>query len=391
MSTLCHLLSTHLAGSLTSSLIQSGGFMTLQAHDGDAEIMTNFFQSIDRRSRFFLILVSLAFLAAVGAIDYLTGFEISFSVFYLLGIGFATWFVGKRFGFVVSALSVVVWIFGDLAAGAHYSNLFIPVWNGLILTGFYFIVVWLLANLRRSQDELENKVRQRTQALTKEIAERERLEREILEVSEREQRRIGHDLHDGLCQHWAATAMAGQVLGEKLAAKSLPEAADATEVVRLVEDGITLTRNLAHGISPAEMETEGLVTAFREFTANISRMFKITCKFECDVPPQIDDTTTATHLYRIAQEAVNNALRHGKPKQIVISLSSRKGSVELTVEDDGSGLPDDWQKGRGMGTRIMAHRATMIGGKLSIEPNPTGGTFVKCTTALSPKMQTSPV
>jgi signal transduction histidine kinase len=351
--------------------------------------MTNFFQRIDRRSRFLLILVSLAFLAAVGTIDYLTGFEISFSIFYLLGIGFATWFVGKRFGLAVSALSVVVWIFGDFEAGAHYSNLFIPVWNGLILTGFYFVVVWLLANLRRSQDELEDKVRQRTRALTKEIAERERLEKEILEVSEREQRRIGHDLHDGLCQHWAATAMAGQVLGEKLAAKSLPEAADATEVVRLVEDGITLTRNLAHGISPAEMETEGLVTAFREFSANISRMFKINCQFECDVPPQIEDTATATHLYRIAQEAVNNALRHGKPKQIIISLSSRKGSVELTVEDDGSGLPDDWQKGRGMGTRIMAHRATMIGATLSIEPNPTGGTLVKCTAALSAKTTTT--
>lgn len=353
--------------------------------------MTNFFQSFDRRSRFLSILVSLAFLIVVGSVDYLTGFEISFSIFYLLGIGFATWFVGKRFGLTVSAMSVVVWIFGDLAAGAHYSNLFVPVWNGLILTGFYFIVVWLLSNLRRSQDELENKVRQRTQALTKEIAERERLEKEILEVSEREQRRIGHDLHDGLCQHWAATAMAGQVLGEKLAAKSLPEAADATEVVRLVEDGITLTRNLAHGISPAEMETEGLVTAFRDFAVNISRMFKVDCRFECNLPPHIEDPAVATHLYRIVQEAVNNALRHGKPKQIVISLSSRKGCLELTVEDDGGGLPDDWQKGRGMGTRIMAHRAAMIGGTLSIEPNPTGGTFVKCTTALFTKRQASTV
>jgi signal transduction histidine kinase len=181
--------------------------------------------------------------------------------------------------------------------------------------------------------------------------------------------------------------MAGQVLGEKLAAKSLPEAADAGGIVKLAEDGITLTRNLAHGISPVEMETEGLVTALREFSANVSKLFKVTCVFECGSPPQIDDPAKATHLYRIAQEAVNNAIRHGRPKQIVISLSSRKGQIELTIEDDGAGLPDDWQKNRGLGTRIMAHRAAMMGGTFSIEPNPTGGTFVKCSVPVLDKKE----
>ncbi len=96
------------------------------------------------------------------------------------------------------------------------------------------------------------------------------------------------------------------------------------------------------------------------------------------------DTEAATHLYRIAQEAVNNAIRHGKPRQIFISLTNRKGVVELTVEDDGTGLPEEWQKQRGLGTRIMAHRAGMIGGTFSIEPNPTGGTFVKCSMPTPP-------
>ena len=243
----------------------------------------------------------------------------------------------------------------------------------------YFVVVKILTSLRKLQAELEERVRQRTTALTSEMHERARLEQELLEVSEREQRRIGHDLHDGICQHWAATAIAGQVLGEKLAAKSLPEAADAREVVKLVENGITLTRNLAHGIAPPEMESEGLVRALQEYAANISKMFRINCVFECESPPMVDDTAAATHLYRIAQEAVNNAIRHGKPQQIIISLANRKDRVELTVEDDGGGLPDDWQKKRGLGTRIMAHRAGMIGGTFSIEPNPTGGTFVKCS------------
>ena len=133
------------------------------------------------------------------------------------------------------------------------------------------------------------------------------------------------------------------------------------------------------------METEGLVTALREFAANISQLFKVNCAFDCEAPAAINDATTATHLYRITQEAVNNAIRHGKPKQIVISLANFKDRTELTVEDDGAGLPDDWHARRGLGTRIMAHRAAMIGGTFSIEPNPTGGTFVKCSVPLAPK------
>jgi signal transduction histidine kinase len=339
----------------------------------------------EKRPKTFSATVSVALVIVIGLIDYLAGYAIFFSAFYLLPVALATWFVGRNFGIVISVSSVVVSVAGDYAAGAHYPSVFVPVWNGAISLTVYIVVVKALVSLRKSQSELEARVRQRTDALVSEMQERARLEKEILEISEREQRRIGHDLHDSVCQHWAATAMAGQVLSEKLAAKSLAESADAGEIVRLAHTGITLTRNLANGISPAEMETEGLVTAFREFVANISKMFKIACAFDCESPPQIDDAATATHLYRIAQEAVNNAIRHGKPRQIVIDLSNQKGCVELTIEDDGGGLPDDWRKNRGLGTRIMAHRAAMIGGTFSIEPNPTGGTFVKCTVPASAK------
>jgi signal transduction histidine kinase len=336
-------------------------------------------RNLERRSRAFFVLTCLGCLIAVGVVDYLTGFEIFFSVFYLLGVGLGTWQVGKSFGVLMSLLSVAVWITGDLAAGARYSSSFIPVWNSLILLAFYLIVVWLLASLRSLQKDLENKVRQRTTALTQEMAERERLEKEILEVSEREQRRIGHDLHDNLCQHLTGTALAGQVLQEKLAARSLPEAKDANRIVELVEDGITLTRNLARGIYPVEMEGGGLVAAFQELTANITKTSKVTCVFEYDSPVLIHDAATATHLYRIAQEAVSNAIRHGKAGRIGIALGNRDGRVILIVEDDGTGLPDNWQKGQGLGTRIMAHRAAMMNASFSIEPNPTGGTLVECS------------
>jgi signal transduction histidine kinase len=342
--------------------------------------LTNQFKT---RPKFFSIGISVALVAVVGVVDYLSGYAIFFSAFYLLPVALASWYAGGIYGTIISVLSVLVWLLGDIAAGARYSSVFVPIWNGAIGLTVYFVVVKALTSLRRLHNELEERVRQRTTALTNEVQERARLEKEILEISEREQRRIGHDLHDGLCQHWAATAMAGQVLTEKLAAKSLAETADAREIVKLAENGITLTRNLAHGISPAEMETEGLVTALREFAANISQLFKVNCAFDCESLIEIKDAATATHLYRITQEAVNNAIRHGKPKQIVISLANFKDRTELTIEDDGTGLPDDWQTHRGLGTRIMAHRAAMIGGAFSIEPNPTGGTFVKCSMPLA--------
>ena len=333
--------------------------------------------------RALLISVSLAALVVIGTVDYLTGFNLSFAVFYLLDIAFAAWLIGRGVALAVSALSIIISVAGDWAAGAHYSTVLVPIWNALILTVVYVIVVWLLGALRAAQQELERKVDQRTCALMREIGERERLEKEILEISEREQRRIGHDLHDGLCQHLTATAMAGQVLGQKLSARSLAESKDAGEIVRLIEEGIAMTRNMAHGIAPLDMESEGLITALRGLAANVSRMSKVACMLECDSPPSIEDAEAATHLYRIAQEAVQNALRHGKPRQIVMSLSRVRDRAELTIEDDGTGLPEDWQSGRGLGTRIMAHRAQMIGGALSIEPNPTGGTFVTCSFPLA--------
>ncbi len=341
--------------------------------------MIRLLERLEHGSRASLMLAGVGLLALIGLVDYLTGYELIFSVFYLLAVGVAAWFVGSGFGLVISILSVVVWLCGDLAAGAHYSSSVVPIWNAIILTVFYLIVVWLLASLHSFHRELETRVRMRTEALTREIAERERLEGELLKVSEREQRRIGHDLHDSLCQHLTATALAGQVLGERLAAKSLPEAADAGKIVELVEEGINLARNLARGLYPVTMGAEGLMAAFQELAANISKRSKIVCNFEYAAPVLIHNDTTATHLYRIAQEAVTNAIRHGKPKHIIISLSERNGLLTLTVEDDGIGLPEHWRTENGLGIRIMRHRAEMIGGALMVEPALTGGTTVACS------------
>lgn len=351
--------------------------------------MIHLLDRLERRSRPALILAGFVLLAIIGLVDYLTGHEMLFSVFYLLGVGLAAWFVGNGFGLLMSVLSVAVWIGGDLASGARYSSSLVPIWNAMILLVFYFIVVWLLTSLRTLQRDLERRVQQRTLSLTREMAERERLEGEILKVSEREQRRIGHDLHDSLCQHLTATALAGQVLSEKLAVKSLPEAADADKIVDLVEEGITMARDMARGLLPVEMETEGLMAAFQELAASLTERSRTRCEFQLEAPVLIQDDATATHLYRIAQEAASNAIRHGKAKHIVIGLSERDGQVALTVQDDGVGLPETWSKSKGLGIRIMAHRAAMAGGTLSVLPAPAGGTIITCLLPRTPALPES--
>ena len=259
-----------------------------------------------------------------------------------------------------------------------------PVWNAAILLTFYLVVVNLLGRLRGWNRELEERVRQRSAALVREIAERERLEKELLDISEREQRRIGHDLHDNFCQHLTSTAMAVQVLREKLGAKAAPETADAAKVLALVEEGMAMARELARGLSPVELEAEGLMSALQELAAGISQWSKVECVFNCEMPVPVHEAAVATNLYRIAQEAISNAIRHGKARHIIISLDENAGGILLSVEDDGAGLPENWQAGTGIGTRIMAHRAAIIGGTLAIEPNPVGGTLVRCRVPIVP-------
>lgn len=324
---------------------------------------------------------SLGLVAIVGLVDYLTGFELFFFAFYLLPVSLAAWFVGRGFAFVITMLCVAASVGGDVIAGARYSSRFVLVWNGLIEIALYFVVVWILSKLRSLYDELEARVRQRTAALHAEMRERTRLEEEILRVSEREQRRIGHDLHDSLCQHLTATALAGQVLREQLAQPA--QADSANRIVRLIEDAIELTRTLARGLHPIELRGEGLMDALRELTQVVRERFKIDCRFDwlgevTQLPPE-----DAIQLYRIAQEAANNAVRHSRATLIVIRLEGDEETLRLTICDNGVGMPQTAVRGQGMGLRIMAHRASLLEATFKIEPRQPSGTCVTCVAPAS--------
>ncbi len=202
---------------------------------------------------------------------------------------------------------------------------------------------------------------------------------EILEISNREQRRIGQDLHDGLSQHLTGIAFLSKVLEQKLAGDAPREASQARELTQLVHQAIDMTRNLAHGLLPVELGEDGLMLALEQLAATVRTVFNTACVFSCDAPVFIADTSLATHLFRIAQEAVNNAIKHGSAKNITISLSSSNENYFLTIEDDGIGFPRDIDIKKGMGLRIMSYRSRMIGAYLSVGNNPAGGGRVTCS------------
>ncbi|MFZ3216005.1 MAG: PAS domain S-box protein [Candidatus Acidiferrales bacterium] len=210
------------------------------------------------------------------------------------------------------------------------------------------------------------------------ITERKRLEKAILEISAREQQRIGQDLHDGLGQHLTGIAFMSKVLEQKLCEKGLPEAAEAQKIVKLVNEAINTTRELSRGLLPVMTQDHGLMTALRQWSAEVEDLFHISCRFHCDEPVLISDVNKATHLYHIAQEAVNNAIKHGHSERITISLWVSNGEGTLLVVDNGHGIQDAPANHSGMGLNIMGYRARMVGGSLEVRPNVGGGTAVTC-------------
>lgn len=212
----------------------------------------------------------------------------------------------------------------------------------------------------------------------RDITDRKRLEKEILEISDREQRRIGQDLHDGLCQHLAGIELMSQVLAQKLEAKSKSHARQVNEIASHVRDAISHTRSLARGLSPVTIESEGLMSALHELATNTEKIFRVQCRCDFEELVSMRDHAAATHLFRIAQEAVSNAIKHGKARRIVISLRDARGRIVLKVSDNGEGFPRRGKKTKGMGLRIMQSRASMIGGTIAMERNTSGGINVIC-------------
>jgi len=214
------------------------------------------------------------------------------------------------------------------------------------------------------------------------ITQRKYLENELQNISERERERIGQDLHDVLSQYLVGITCMANVLRTRLSGKSLPEAADAAKIETVTKEALTLTRSLAKGLLPIPAEPEGLWKALEELASNTEQWFGISCIFHPQEKLLVEDYHLATQLFRIAQEALNNAIRHGKAKCVTIELRARDNQMILRVKDNGVGISELDGKHQGMGLSIMKHRAKMIGGTLEISRQVDGGTLVTCLVPL---------
>src|SRR5438477_8807153 len=239
------------------------------------------------------------------------------------------------------------------------------------------------AALQKSKDLLEQRVRERTRELHRtnaqlesEIQRRKGLEGEILSVSDREQQRLGQELHDGLCQHLTAVAFMTRSIALRLRDHRVIDAADIEKVAELVNTAAVDTRNLSRALHRMDVDAAGLVIALQDLVDR--EIWRTPCRLQVRPSFRIDDDTAAAHLYRIAREAVINANKHAQGREIVVKLEDSRQGMALHVIDDGIGCSNESKLKQGLGFHIMKYRAQLMGGRLKIDSPKNRGTRVSC-------------
>lgn len=335
----------------------------------------------DRRGRKLSAALVAGIILLIGWIGYNAGTRFSLYAFYLVPIVLSVLWFGWRWGCVVSVVCVLVRVGVDLAIGDKDMTIGI-YWNRIGHLSLYLVLVGLLHALNSLQRQLERRVQQRTAALAQALQARDELQRQLFDSGRRERSRIGHELHDGLGQHLTATALAAKMLSSELESSGHPAATEARAIVRMAQDGIAQTRQLARGLLLEAVEPGELASELEELCGELQKEFGITCRFTRTGDPRGLDGERASHLYYIAQEAARNAVRHARASQIEIELKTQPDLLELGVTDNGAGPPAPDANLQGMGLRIMAHRSELIGGRFAINPGPGSGTCVTCAIAL---------
>ena len=327
--------------------------------------------TFQRQRRSFIFAEGTLLVLFVGVLDFATGYEVSLSILYGIPIYLVAWCMDKKFGVLLALICGIVWWWASRLNGQPYLNNWQETWETFVRIGFFIFIAIGAASLKREHDAAAARI-----AL---LEHSRRLEREIIDISEREQRRIGRDLHDGLCQYQAALACAAASLnGDLLKKNLLKEARMADDLANRLRDAVAQTRDLARGLIPVQMEETGLASALEELARSVSHLQSVQCDFESAGHPIIFDNAAATHLYRIAQEAIANATRHGRATRISLSLTHEDEATILRVLDNGVGLSQTKRNDPGMGLSIMTYRANLAGGELLLEEPSEGGTMVTC-------------
>ena len=271
------------------------------------------------QTRPWLLVYAYALLLFIGFIDYATGYEVPIYPFYAVPILLVVWFADRASALTITLLSAVVWWWADVAAGHPYESHWLQVWDIVSRLMFFYLVMFAGGAVKQQRDSIRARV---------ELLERsQQLEHEIISISERERQSIGRDLHDGMCQYLAAIGFTADLLRQDLARHAQPGATKAADIARLLQDAVKRVRELARGLSPVDRDEGGLELALDELALNTSQLTGKNCTFLCHEPVEIADNILSVHLFRIAQEAISNATRHGQAKTIIIALESGSGEI----------------------------------------------------------------
>jgi signal transduction histidine kinase len=314
---------------------------------------------------------AVALLFPIAIYDYTTGYEVSLGILYCVPIFLVAWCCDRKSGVLMALMAGITWWWADVQAGHPYLRSWLEGWEVFVRCSFFIITAIGTSAVKQQRDASASRI-----AL---LEYSQRLEREIIGISEREQERIGQDLHDGICQYLAALSCSAASLKSDLEAHHLAEEAKvADELAGFLRDAVAQTRNLARGLVPVQMDEAGLASALEELTASATRLLGIRCVYESAGAPMIRDNAVAMHLYRIAQEAINNATKHGKAANVLVSLIDDGTATTLRIADDGTGISKTVTGGDGMGLGLMYYRARLVGGELRIDEPPAGGTVISC-------------
>ena len=229
-----------------------------------------------------------------------------------------------------------------------------------------------------AREKLEQRVKERTADLEAEMIERKKLEKQVLECRDSEQRRFSQDLHDGLGQCLTGVLFHVFALERALISDRSDFAPTASKIAELVNQSINQAYDLARGIDPVPLRPDGLMCALEELVRGLGDANSTKCLFQCEEPVLFEDNAVATHLYRIAQEAMSNAIKHSKASQITVRLDKLSELSALIITDDGIGISDCRNLRRGRGLNIIRHRARLIDAKLDVLTSPGGGATVRC-------------
>ena len=308
--------------------------------------------------------------AVIGTVDGITGWEVSLFVFYAIPIVTAVWSMGLRAGLITSVFNSVIWLLANLNENPYETSWGYP-WAMLNrLVYFSFVAIGTEAIKRKMMTDAAQI------SMLKDIRH---LEKEIVNAREQEQQRIGRDLHDGLCQQLAAIGCALRALAEDLQIAGSPGAEDALRVEEAIRRSALEARSIALGINPVHMDSYGLSAALADLATATRTLTNAHVQVDGENVAEVEDPELALNLYRIAQEAVSNAVKHSAASDIIIHLSEAKSHYTLTIEDNGSGIDLEELNAKSMGLRTMTYRAESLGGSFSIARRPHGGTIVTCT------------